>query len=206
MDFYGIWWTGYMLTIPLIIGSCTAHNTVLTSSFRKINLGYVGGRLYRTYLNGINVHLAFIIWVFHFSVQYETKLITQWLHYNFLAIFRAIGLCGVSISAVPPFTQANRGSITTLYFDLFGKKTTQYSPLQCNRDWAPHSFDGEEADHNKNQVYRVYWILRRPPSRLWTNTRPSLLKVQRNRLNLNGGCLCGQTSLSPLVFSRLRFP
>jgi len=151
MDIWGIGWTGHMFTIPLIIGSYTAHPTVLSiyielekkspkDMWLVIWIGHTVTALMYMCLSSFGY--------FTFLSTSKPNLLLNDYHYNFFVILGAIGFCAVSTSAVPLFTQANRRSITTLYFDLFVKKTTQYSPLLCNRDKEPFSSEGDEAQHN----------------------------------------------------------
>jgi len=152
MDFYGIGWTGHMFTIPMIIGSYTAHPTVLSIyvELRKkspkdmwsvIWIGHCVTALMYICLSSFGY--------FTFLSTTKPNLLLNNYHHNILVIFGSIGFCAVSTAAVPLFTQANRRSITTLYFDLFGKETTRYSPLLSKRDKVIFSSKDEEAEHNE---------------------------------------------------------
>jgi len=147
-----------MFTIPMIIGSYTAHPTVLSiyielckkspkDMWLVICIGHSVTALMYIFLSSFGY--------FTFLSTTKPNLLLNDYHHNFLVIFGAIGFCAVSTAAVPLFTQANRRSITTLYFDLFGKKTTQYSPFLSNYDKKIFSSEDEEAEHNRKVGSKV---------------------------------------------------
>jgi len=149
MDFWGIGWTGHMYTIPLIIGSYTAHPTVL-SIYTELQKKSAKDMWVIIWTGHTLTALMYIclssFGYFTFLSNTEPNILLNEYQKNFFIMFGAIGFCAVSTSAVPLFTQANRRSITTLYFDFFGKETTQDAPLL--RDCEKSSFfcDGEEAE------------------------------------------------------------
>jgi len=151
MNFYGIGWTGHMYTIPLIIGSYTAHPTVLPIYIELQKKSpkdmwvviLVGHSLTALVFFGLSA-----FGYFTFLSDTKPNFLLNDYHHNFLVIFGAVGFCLVCILAIPLFTQANRRSITTLYFEHFGKETRLKKPLLFNHQKLSFSCENEEGKPN----------------------------------------------------------
>jgi len=153
MDYYGIGWTGHMYTIPLIICSYTAHPTVLPiyielqkKSPKDMWVIIVIGH----FLAG-SVYFGLSSFGYcTFLSNTKPNFLLNDYHENFLVIFGALGFCFVCLLAIPLFTQANRRSITTLYFDHFGKKIQLKKPLLFDQEKASFSSESEEGEPERS--------------------------------------------------------